>query len=312
LAPDPALVSYALALVHRHPALSLKVSTLGKCEMSISQHHLDSFEITEKPPWKTDDLPTSSQMIRDLAIWLDQVNQSGDDLRTAAPVTWVQQGENDIATAGIRRAFKLLQDEYRQKVDGQFSRILTIDMICHVHEELLPEYASKTNQHGPDGILIQWKKGGQVRSCKAYTVRPHGAKYKYPPPGMLESLLLTAFDIHNGNMLHYHEHMTRETNEKKLIHLIKCAALMFCKVITIHPFGDGNGRLCRLLANEVLFDLIPLPIPFYDVGNVTKDTYFDAIMKHQDCNATGGDPSDISALILHGLWHAGKLHIVTQ
>jgi len=39
---------------------------------------------------------------------------------------------------------------------------------------------------------------------------------------------------------------------KKKIHPVQLAALAHIKFVSIHPFGDGNGRITRLLMNYVL------------------------------------------------------------
>jgi Fic/DOC family len=43
-----------------------------------------------------------------------------------------------------------------------------------------------------------------------------------------------------------------DKNRSNKIHPIELAALMHIKVVTIHPFADGNGRISRLMMNFLL------------------------------------------------------------
>ena len=39
------------------------------------------------------------------------------------------------------------------------------------------------------------------------------------------------------------------------MHAVELAALLHLKFVTIHPFGDGNGRISRLLAGLAMLSL---------------------------------------------------------
>ena len=39
---------------------------------------------------------------------------------------------------------------------------------------------------------------------------------------------------------------------KSVIHPVELAAFFHCKLTTVHPFADGNGRMARLLMNYIL------------------------------------------------------------
>lgn len=43
-----------------------------------------------------------------------------------------------------------------------------------------------------------------------------------------------------------------------------CAWLLF-ELLDLHPFGEGNGRLCRILSNYLLSTFSPFPTPVYNV-----------------------------------------------
>ena len=102
-----------------------------------------------------------------------------------------------------------------------YKKEITVPTILHWHKQLFqdtkPDTAGKIRQH-PVGIS--------------------GSKFLPPYPIELVFLLRDFFDW-------YHEN-------KKTLHPVQLAGLAHLKFVTIHPFGDGNGRLSRLLMNYVL------------------------------------------------------------
>ena len=65
---------------------------------------------------------------------------------------------------------------------------------------------------------------------------------------------------------------------KKKINPVELAALVHLKFVTIHPFGDGNGRTTRLMMNHVLnkFDY-----PLLDIDYGDRRSYYNALEKSQ-------------------------------
>ena len=102
-----------------------------------------------------------------------------------------------------------------------YKKEITLPTILYWHKQLFqdtkPDTAGKIRQH-PVGIS--------------------GSKFRPPYPIELDFLLRDFFDW-------YHEN-------KKTLHPVQLAGLTHLKFVTIHPFGDGNGRLSRLLMNYVL------------------------------------------------------------
>ncbi len=63
-------------------------------------------------------------------------------------------------------------------------------------------------------------------------------------------------------------------NTKRLIEYIDRCIMLKCKLIKIHPFGDGNGRSIRAFMN-LLFRLVNIP-PTY-IEEREKDAYYKAM-----------------------------------
>ena len=63
----------------------------------------------------------------------------------------------------------------------------------------------------------------------------------------------------------------------------RCAAWILYNFVNVHPFADGNGRMCRLLASHCLYLVFPFPCPIYNIYAPTKrDDYIDAIKKARE------------------------------
>jgi Fic-DOC domain mobile mystery protein B len=80
------------------------------------------------------------------------------------------------------------------------------------------------------------------------------------------------------DMKYWHEHGTFGDDER--------AVRLHVRVVTIHPFPNGNGRCTRLLADLYL---VALDLPIFtwgsktlDVDGVTRKRYIDALLKARD------------------------------
>ena len=69
---------------------------------------------------------------------------------------------------------------------------------------------------------------------------------------------------------------------KNDIHPVELAALVHLKFVTIHPFGDGNGRISRLMMNFVLnYNKYPM----LDIPYEGRNSYYNALERSQTKNS---------------------------
>lgn len=65
------------------------------------------------------------------------------------------------------------------------------------------------------------------------------------------------------------------TNKKdKELNPVELAALVHYRFVTIHPFGDGNGRVSRLMMNYVLHKH---GYPMLDISYNDRRSYYNAL-----------------------------------
>jgi Fic family protein len=62
------------------------------------------------------------------------------------------------------------------------------------------------------------------------------------------------------------------------LHPVELAALVHLKLVTIHPFGDGNGRITRLVMN---FVLNRKKYPLFDITYENRNSYYNALQRSQ-------------------------------
>ena len=102
---------------------------------------------------------------------------------------------------------------------------------------------------------------GQIRK---YQVTISGSKFMPPSPVEVYPMLTEFFKWYNKN--------------KEGLHPIELAALAHLKFVTIHPFGDGNGRITRLVMN---FILNRKKYPLLDITYEGKNSYYNALERSQ-------------------------------
>ena len=70
-----------------------------------------------------------------------------------------------------------------------------------------------------------------------------------------------------------------KNEEKKIKYMFKCASLFLFGFLTLHPFGDGNGRLARLLCSYSLLTFSPFLTPIFNVFSPSEEMdYVDALV----------------------------------
>ncbi|MGI0073082.1 MAG: Fic family protein [Nitrosotalea sp.] len=102
---------------------------------------------------------------------------------------------------------------------------------------------------------------GKIRK---YQVAIRGSKFVPPSPVEVYPMLMEFFQWYNRN--------------KNKLHPVELAALAHLKFVTIHPFGDGNGRISRLVMN---FVLNRKKYPMLDIPYEGRNSYYNALERSQ-------------------------------
>lgn len=109
---------------------------------------------------------------------------------------------------------------------------LSLDLILYFHKKLFDDTKKDI--------------AGKIRQ---HQVTIAGSKFTPPFPAEVYPTLMDFFRWYHKN--------------KDKMHPVELAALVHLKLVTIHPFADGNGRISRLLMNFVLnkhgFPMLNIP-----------------------------------------------------
>jgi Fic family protein len=120
-------------------------------------------------------------------------------------------------------------------------------------------------------IILKWHKimfkdtkpqyAGKIRNVN---VGVTGSAVVFPTYHELDFLLKDFFKWYNKN--------------KFKLHPVELSALVHLKFVSIHPFGDGNGRISRLIMN---FVLKKYDYPMLDISYKNRDPYYNALERSQ-------------------------------
>jgi Fic family protein len=102
---------------------------------------------------------------------------------------------------------------------------------------------------------------GKIRK---YQVAISGSKFLPPSPVEVNPMLAEFFQWYNKN--------------KNKLHPVELAAIAHLKFVTIHPFGDGNGRISRLVMN---FILNKKNYPMMDISYEERNGYYNSLERSQ-------------------------------
>ena len=207
-------------------------------------------------------------------------------LRVSNNSNFVMPSQDDKTkeTVNIYKAIRRLDEVF---VEMEGTGLLTVPQVCKVHEILMK------------GLR---RDAGRIRGNEAFTTWNNQRHY-YPPPESVENRLYSHIDHHNDYMNALPPKYSIEETE----YVIKCAARLMFEFVNTHPFGDGNGRTCRLLANHVLAMITPFPVYIYHNNTsegIRREDYINAIVQCRDNPKEG--PREIAAMLAEGVWNGWK------
>ena len=212
------------------------------------------------------------------------------------------EGENCTESSEVDKKYiniyrALRQSFYGQSGDDEWSELrgtglLTVNVVCDLHATLV-----KGLKLSSDGGNIRKRENQRGDVGADYKGKTH----TYPPPEVLEGSFYGIIDRHN---IHMEGRKNEGISRKQTIYVFKCAAWLLFELVSLHPFYDGNGRLCRLLANYVLSLITPFPVSIYNTSSPdrNRDNYLDAIVHGREKNH-GEGMGKLASMLVEGAYH---------
>ena len=206
--------------------------------------------------------------------------------------------KNEQEVLNLSDAFAYLKDVQRE--DARNMALLDAEILKEAHKRILKgvDMNGKT-QAG------SFSEGKRVTEYK-------GEFYEYGKNnGMeIEESVQLVLDRYNSLINACMENWN-ESKQKSLAEVFKTAAYLLFEMLDVHPFSDGNGRLCRLLVSYSLSFTTPFPSSVYNLWSpiTDKDVYIDAIVAARKSKMR--QPQDLASMIIECNWFAWK-HFLTN
>jgi Fic family protein len=143
------------------------------------------------------------------------------------------------------------------------------------------------------GLILRGINRANAGKYRNVNVRILGAEHIPPDPYLITKLMEEYFDFH-------------KTMHKSL-HPVLLAAEMHERLVTIHPFIDGNGRTSRLVMNLILL-MHGFPLAILKGDQTTRLRYFRALESVQ----INGDPDAFYHMVIEEVTKSleEKIHLV--
>ncbi len=174
----------------------------------------------------------------------------------------------DVNSSDVESAFKILRKKRGEATLNE--KIIISSLMISGYNILSNLKINKQDLLKLHGIVMSYFEGknpGQLRDDQRVIMKfnpklmtEEEIKYRPPNPAMVEK----EFDK-------FFEWFSQTAN----LYPLELAALVHLKLYLVHPFKDGNKRMCRLIFNKILQDA------GYPMLNISKETseYFGALIK---------------------------------
>jgi Fic family protein len=113
---------------------------------------------------------------------------------------------------------------------------------------------------------------GQFKTLPNYLYSPLGERIDFEPPEEVPRLVNELVNWTNNHL--FPEKLSRKSKRKYDFHPVLVACLFHLRFIRIHPFGDGNGRMGRILMNLILMVKGYMPVI---VKYENRDEYYNVL-----------------------------------
>ena len=293
---------------------------------------LVDFGLLENPSWRTETstAPSPRQMIKEIVgfrrEWdtvkhnydkgfVDEVKRQleakffyhcniGEDhgLRTVGKIKEFLTSNKETAmsgsnlsleeqeTANLKDAYSYLNSECDAQ-DPECRGLLEESMLRKVNEIVLRNITRSKCLTRPG-----------IYSDRARIAQFNGEIYYYQQPGDMTEAVCLLLDRYNSV---FTESMSKTDEEEKLEGIFKSVAWLVFELLDLHPFSDGNGRLCRLLCSYILSTFAPFPSPIYNMYSESSRMDFERTLV-ETRKSPSRQPQGLATMIIESNWAMWK------
>ncbi|XP_073231921.1 uncharacterized protein [Porites lutea] len=173
-------------------------------------------------------------------------------------------------TLNVKKAYEHLLDKIKREEEPRNYGLMEESLLQETHRILLQDVPLGDSRTKP-GIFSNQRR----------FVDFEGERYNYPylpEPEKMEKAVVAKLE--KCNILF--DCCTKDglKDFDDFYYLFKTCGWMLFELLDLHPFGDGNGRLFRILCSYLLSKFSPFPTPVYNVWtDSTKDDYLEALVR---------------------------------
>lgn len=219
--------------------------------------------------------------------------------------------EKERANRETKNMFRTLRYFYKtfNDIGANAGPILTEQIVLKGHEILMKNLTVNA------GKLSE---NERETTCPIFNKR-----IVYPSPSFVEEVLPGFLDTANYMAVYLNHRRFRENYGPDFLKtVVKFCAWFFYNLISLHPFGDGNGRMARLLFCYLQYMITPFPVGIYNIfAKTRKRDYMKAISRTrerlishlQQTNNKRGlkegwslecKPAELATMIIECQWYA--------
>ena len=194
-------------------------------------------------------------------------------------------------TMNLRNAYEHLLDKIKREEKPKDYGLMEATLLQETHIILM------------EGIRLPQSstKHGEF-SDKERKTTFKGKEYVYQNPPNMKDAVVQLLDQVNT----MYDRCTKDglKDYEYLYYLFKACAWMLMELLDLHPFADGNGRLCRMFCSYMLSKFTPFPSPVYDVWTDScKDDYLQGLV---DAREDERRPTALTTMIIECNYHGWR------
>ena len=195
-------------------------------------------------------------------------------------------------TLNLEEAYYYLPSKIKTEEKPSDYGLLELSLLKDTHRIILKDVPLPTKATEPG------KLSNEIRRTTY-----EGEPYQYQKPEDMDKAVNTLLDQYNYLFDRCTKHGLHEYEDYYSLFRL-CAWLVF-ELLDLHPFSDGNGRLCRLLGSYLLSFFTPFPTPIYNVWTQSKkDDYIQALVDARKSHTR--HPRVLASMIIECSYHGWK------
>ena len=177
------------------------------------------------------------------------------------------QSIEEKETINLERAYINLLKKIKSEERASDYGLLEASLLEETHRIILQDIPLPAKDYTKPGEM----------SNKRRIAEFNGEIYEYQNPGDMKNTVNNLLDKYNLLFDSCTKNQLKSYDD--YYNLFKISAWLLFELLDLHPFSDGNGRLCRILCSYSLSAFTPFPTPIYNVWtNSSKDDYKQALV----------------------------------